>query len=84
MYLYYICMFMEKSINKKTVHKDLEELFEYVPPDQLRRSIREIFSRYLQTVNNDTDLEKFKSLAEDFYFLDKFLEKMEELGRKCA
>jgi hypothetical protein len=75
---------MERSMNKKNVHQELEELFEYVPPHQLRKSIQEIFARYLQTVNNDTDLEKFKLLAEDLYFLNKFLEKMEDFGTKAT
>lgn len=55
----------------------IEELFEYVPPEQMRKSIHEIFSRYLQTINTDEDMAEFKLIAEDFYFLYKFLEKAE-------
>lgn len=56
---------------------ELENLFSNVPPEQLRKSIHEIFARYLQTIDNVTDLDHFHMLAEDFYFLYKFLEKAE-------
>lgn len=77
MSLYYICPTMENNINKRLL-QELLELFSIVPPQQLRQSIHSIFSKYLQTINNETDLEEFKLLAEDFYFLNKFLEKIEE------
>lgn len=64
----------EKSSN---LLKELEELFSFVPPSQLRKSIHKIFSNYLQTIHNETDLEEFKIIAEDFYFLYRFLEKVE-------
>jgi hypothetical protein len=68
---------MENQLNNNLT-KELEELFSYVPPRQLRQSIHEVFARYLQTINEDSELEHFKTLAEDFYFLYKFLEKAEE------
>jgi hypothetical protein len=69
---------MENQITKNKLLEELEELLSIVPPSQLRKSIHKIFARYLQTINNETDLEEFKILAEDFYFLNKFLEKVEE------
>lgn len=71
---------MENEILKNRLLEELEELLSIVPPHQLRKSIHEIFAKYLQTIDNETDLEEFKILAEDFYFLNKFLERMEELG----
>jgi len=62
--------------------EELTNLFSNVSPAQLRQSIHEIFARYLQTINNMTDLDEFKKLAEDFYFLNQFLEKIEENERK--
>jgi len=68
---------MAKMVDKNW-NQSLEELFSYVPPDKLKRSMHELFRRYLQTINNETDLEQFKLLAEDFYFLHQFLENVEE------
>jgi len=70
---------MDKSV-KSNLEEAVGELFSCVPPGTLKKSIHEIFSRYLQTINNETDLEQFKLLAEDFYFLHKFLERVEEIG----
>jgi hypothetical protein len=67
----------KKNLDKRLL-EEVEDLFSIVPPKQLRLSIHEIFSNYLQTINNETDFEKFKILAEDFYFLNKFLEWVEE------
>jgi hypothetical protein len=69
---------MEKLV-KSNLEEAVLELFSYVPPGTLKKSIHEIFCRYLQTINNETHLEQFKLLAEDFYFLHKFLERVEEM-----
>jgi len=66
---------MEKEIQSTNLLA-LEELFSIVPPEQLKISLHEIFRCYLQTINNETDLKYFKVLAEDFYFLHRFLEKV--------
>lgn len=59
---------------------ELEALFSWVPPAQLRKSVHEVFAHYLQSINCSTDMEQLKRLAQDFYFLNQFLEKMEEAG----
>lgn len=66
-----------QNIRGKLLTEELEELFSLTPPSQLRKSIHQIFSKYFLTINNETDLEDFKKLAEDFYFLNRFLEKVE-------
>jgi hypothetical protein len=70
---------MENLTTQNQPIEELENLFTTVPPQQLRQSIHQIFARYLQTINNETDLEEFKMIAEDFYFLNRFLEKVESL-----
>ena len=72
---------METQSIKNQLVEELEELFSIVPPQQLRKSLHQIFARHLQTIDNETDLDEFKILAEDFYFLNKFLERAEELER---
>jgi hypothetical protein len=69
---------MENQIIKTRLLEEVEELLSIVPPQQMRKSIHRIFSKYLQTINNETDLDEFKLIAEDFYFLNKFLEQVEE------
>jgi hypothetical protein len=53
--------------------KDLEELFEFVSPDELRKSIQEIYFSY---IDGTPDLHRdFKEISSNIYFLINFLEK---------
>jgi hypothetical protein len=53
--------------------KELEQLFEFVPPDKLRKSIQEIYFGY---IDGTPDLPHgFKEISSDIYFLIDFLEK---------
>jgi hypothetical protein len=55
--------------------KELEELFDFVPPDKLRKSIQEIYFGY---IDGASDLQRdFKEISSDIYFLIDFLEKAE-------
>lgn len=59
---------------------ELETLFGFVPPDRLREQITMIYFQYLQgeAIKVETE-ENFKALAEDVYFLIRFLELSEKL-----
>jgi hypothetical protein len=60
--------------------KDLEDLFEFVPPDKLRKSIQEIYFGY---IDGTPDLHKdFKEISSDIYFLIDFLEKAHDNQKK--
>jgi hypothetical protein len=53
--------------------KELEELFEFVPPDELRKSIQEIYFSY---IDGTPDLHRdFKEISSNIYFLIKFFRK---------
>ena len=54
--------------------EETEILFRFAPPRHLRNSILEVYSIYLQNIENMD----FKEVAMDMYFLNKFLEKAEE------
>jgi hypothetical protein len=59
-------------MNKQTI-KELEDLFEYSSPAELRQSIQEVFFSYLINSKQIFPLE-FEKIVEDFYFLIRFLE----------
>lgn len=54
----------------------LDNLFQFAPPTQLRRSITRVFFGFL--IHGTEELPgDFNRTAEDFYFLIDFLEEME-------
>ena len=59
----------------KKVIKSLEELFEFSPPDSLRRSLNFVFFNFLLN-NKDLPLD-FETITEDFYFLINFLDEVD-------
>jgi hypothetical protein len=59
--------------------KETESLFEFVPPRQLKKSLYEVYAFYLQEIDITIMHPDFNRIAEDFYFLYKFLEKVEEM-----
>lgn len=65
----------KKKMNAR-VAKDLEELFSFVPPGNLKKSVNELFYSFL--INNDVLPENYKEIAEDILLLIRFLEKAED------
>ena len=62
-------------MNQQTI-KELEDLFEYSSPAELRQSIQEVFFSYLINSKQIFPTE-FERIVEDFYFLIQFLEEAE-------
>jgi hypothetical protein len=58
--------------------EELELLFQFVPPQQLRKRITEIWFHYLMHTETHALPADFSEMAEDLYFLISFLEKMKE------
>jgi hypothetical protein len=75
---------MEKNKNnpKQRLLEETENLFEFAPPRQLRKSLHEVYAFYLQEIDITMMDPDFNRIAEDFYSLYKFLEKVEEMGEK--
>jgi hypothetical protein len=63
--------------------KSIEDLFLFVPPHELKKSINELFHFFIQH-NMDAQIspQNYKKIAEDFYFLYKFLENIEDNYKK--
>lgn len=60
----------------KNINKELEALFSFAPPVQLRQSITQIFFSFL--INYETGLSNnFKQVVGDIQFLLNFLEKVD-------
>lgn len=64
-------------MNKKTT-EELELLFAFAPPKELKRSLNQLFYAYI--IRTEILPEDYKKTAEDIYFLMKFLERMEDLN----
>lgn len=60
-------------MTKQTI-KELEELFEFAPPESLMRSVHHVFFAYL-IYNTELYPQDHRKIVEDFYFLMNFLEK---------
>ena len=68
-----------KSNNMSIDHKinnELEALFDFVPPKQLRQSVTQVFFGYLFNMKKELP-ENFERISEDIYFLLTFLEQVE-------
>lgn len=72
--IYYICI-METPTKR---YKELNDLFLFVPPAQLRRSVTKVFFSFLTNpkgVASDTGLpHDFADIADDIWFLLNFLD----------
>jgi hypothetical protein len=55
------------------MQNSLKDLFDIVPPDQLRRSIQEVFFTWL--IEEPVLPQNYKQVAQDFYFLLEMIEK---------
>ena len=65
-----------KSNNMSIDHKiknELEALFDFVPPKQLRQSVTQVFFGYLFNLKKELP-ENFERISEDIHFLLTFLE----------
>jgi hypothetical protein len=60
-------------MNQQTITA-LEELFAFVPPDELRRSITKIHYSYL--IHTEVLPQDYKKTVENVWFLVDFLEKV--------
>jgi hypothetical protein len=61
------------------IKKETIELFEFVPPDKLRKTIQEI---YFGFVNSCEDIDTIKEVSEELYFLINYLNKVEDIIKK--
>lgn len=61
---------------KKNAPKQLQELFEMTEAQTLRRSLTHVFFNFLLH-NKDSLPQDFNTIAEDFYFLIRFLDQAE-------
>jgi hypothetical protein len=78
---------MEKNKQQKLLQErqeELETLFYFASPRQLRNSLHEVYAFYLQNLDITIINPDFNDLAMDFYFLHKFLEKAEKLEEKMS
>lgn len=70
---------------KYKLKKELDDLFLFVPPAQLRRSVTKVFFSFLthpKGLASDTGLpHDFVEIVEDVWFLLNFLEQANEKGR---
>jgi hypothetical protein len=64
----------KKAKQHKYYEKEMKALFQFVPPKQLRKTIHEVYSVFLQNIHAI----EFREIAMDMYLLNKFLERMEE------
>jgi hypothetical protein len=67
-----------KSVTKKDLYKELMDLFEVSPPNQIKASLLEIFFSYLCNTKHSDLNPELPEIATDFYFLIKFLEEAEK------
>jgi hypothetical protein len=61
-----------------TLKHELETPFFFAPPEQIKKSLHEVYSVYLQNL----ETLDFKETATDMYLLHKFFEKAEEVWKK--
>jgi hypothetical protein len=69
-----------KYATRKT-QKELETLFQFVPPKKLKRSILFMFMRYLSNTPVNTLPQNFNEIIEDTQFLIEFLDKAQKNKR---
>jgi hypothetical protein len=75
----------ENSLINQKIINDLDELFSFASPHDLRKSIDYIQSHFLIHMNAETPPEKFRNLAEDLFFLKTFLDQAsDEMNSKTT
>jgi hypothetical protein len=73
----------ENSLINQKVVDGLNELFNFVSPNELRKNIDYIHSHFLIHMNVEIPPENFRSLAEDLFFLKTFLDQAaDEINNK--
>jgi hypothetical protein len=72
-------MAKKKYHREQRLLEETESLFQFVPPRQLKKSLYEVYAFYLQHIDTTIMHPGFNRMAEDFYFLYNFLERMEEM-----
>jgi hypothetical protein len=68
--------------NKQRLLEETESLFQFVPLAQLKKSLYEVYSFYLREIDITILNPNFNKIAEDFYFLYNFLEKVEDIEER--
>ncbi len=70
-----------EATNTKELTEKLNNLFQFVPPTDLRKSVQEAFFGYLLQ-NQSPQPENFEKTVLDFYFLILFLQDAEEIWKE--
>ena len=71
-----VILLSENSIVNGEIIHELDKLFEFTPPQELRKSLHYIFSSFLIHTPKDLYPVNFQKIAEDIYFLQSFLDKV--------
>jgi hypothetical protein len=71
---------MKNSFLEDKTLATCEELFSFAPPEQLHKTIHELFFSWI--TETPTLPENYKQASEDIYFLLEFLDRMKELKKK--
>jgi hypothetical protein len=66
-----------KIILDENTLEQLRLLFDFAPPESIRRTMTELFVRYILT-HHALLPEDFETIASDFYYLLQFLQDIEE------
>ena len=64
-------------MRKKTNVDHLEMLLDFVPPNELRRSLHKAFFAFLAAQNEGDMDNEYSKVVEDYYFIFDFLDKLE-------
>jgi hypothetical protein len=63
------------SSTSRKLNDEIETLFRFTPPKQMKKSLHEVYAVYLQNLEDVN----FKEIAADMYLLHKFFDKAAEL-----
>jgi hypothetical protein len=66
-----------KIVLDENTLEQLRLLFDFAPPESIRKTTTELFVRYIMT-HHTLLPEEFETIASDFYYLLQFLQDIEE------
>lgn len=67
----------QKNLSDKEILEQLDLLIEFAPPQSLKRTVTELFMKYV--LDNQLFLPSdFKTIASDIYYLLHFIESLEQ------
>lgn len=68
---------LQKNLSDKEILERLDLLIEFAPPQSLKRTVTELFMKYV--LDNQRFLpNKFETIASDVYYLLHFLDSLEQ------